>query len=145
MAYIREIELCPTEIRFMHENIYERFGRRRSRGDYVNDVIEKISDGRMNVYTLPKIRVVRLEHRNNYYFAFDNRRLYVYRVLHHRGKLDTVKVKLASPDLFRSRRFNTLNNGKSVTLKSDFAIPTTLSHSHAVSPPPSPPPILAQQ
>ena len=134
--YSREIELSPTEIRFMHDEISEQFGRRRNRGDYVNEVIDSIALNLKSVNDLPKIRVVRLVHKNNYYYAFDNRRLYVYRVLHYRGLLDKVKVNLVSPILFQPRRFNTLNNGKSVKLKTGITLP----HSQAISPPPSPTP-----
>ena len=125
----REIELAPSQIRFMHRSINPKF----SNGDSLDETIYKIDLGWMNVYDLPKIRVVK---RNGFYYAFDNRRLYVYRVLQYRGKLDTVTVYLAPLSQFQPRRFNTSNNGESVVLKSG----TTLLHSHATSPPSSPEP-----
>ena len=126
---LREIELAPSQIRFMHRSINSKF----SNGDSLDETINKIDLGLLNVYDLPKIRVVK---RNGFYYAFDNRRLYVYRVLQYRGKLDTVRVYLAPSSKFQPRRFSTLNNGESVVLKSG----NTLPHSHATSPPSLPEP-----
>ena len=74
----------------------------------------------MDVYDLPKIRVVS---KDGFYYAFNNRRLYVYRVLHYRGKLDKVKVKLASLTCFQQERFTTKNNGESVVLQRGITSP----------------------
>ena len=123
----REIELPPSKIRFMHHSISPRFRN----FDLLNETITKIELGEMDVYDLPKIRVVR---RNGYYYAFDNRRLYVYRVLHYRGRLDKVKVHLAPLCQFQPFRFSTLNNGESVVVENEITLP----HSHATSPPSSP-------
>ena len=124
---VRILELAPSKIRFMHDRIKDRF----SNGVTLYDTINSIESGSMNVYDLPKIRVVR---RNGFYYAFDNRRLYVYRVLEHRGKLDKVKVKLAPLSKFKPSYFTTKNNGQSIRLTRGV----TLTHSHATSPPSSP-------
>jgi len=124
---VRVIELAPSKIRFMHDRIKDRF----SNGATLNETITKIELGLMDVYDLPKIRVVR---RNGFYYAFDNRRLYIYRVLEHRNKLDEVKVKLAPPSKFKPSYFTIKNNGESIRLTRG----TTLPHSHATSPPSSP-------
>ena len=112
------IDLSPGDIRFMHNTINSKFCNGRS----VNGTIYDIENGTMDVYDLPLIRVV---FKDGYYFAFDNRRLYVYRVLHYRGYLDTVTVKLASIKQFRPKSFTTENNGKSVIVSRG----NTLKHS----------------
>ena len=114
------IELCPTEIRFMQSHINYRFRCGKS----VNETVEKISMGTMSIQELPTIKVV---FRNDAYYAFDNRRLYVYRVLHRRGKLDKISVLLASIDQFQPSRFTTTNNGRTVTMSRG----ETLPHSEA--------------
>ena len=121
------MKLAPSKIRFMHDRITSKFSNRAT----LNDTINRIESGSMNVYDLPKIRVVR---RNGFYYAFDNRRLYVYRVLEHRGMLDKVKVKLAPLSKFKRSYFTTKNNGQSIRLTRGV----TLTHSHATSPPSSP-------
>ena len=114
------IALSPCEIRFMHHSINENFGDGRS----INATIERITRGEMTVNAIPKIRVVKM---NKSYFTFDNRRLYVYRVLHHRGLLDKINVLVAPKSDFQIKRFSTRNYGKSISLKSG----TTLPHSVA--------------
>ena len=104
------IELSPCDIRFIQQHINCKFGN----GNSVNETIDKICRGEMRVEDLPRIRVVQM---NNSYYAFDNRRLYVYRVLHYRGKLDKIKVKLAPIRHFQQGRFSTKNNGTSVRVR----------------------------
>ena len=120
----REIELRPSKIRFMHYSINPRF--RNGRG--LEDTIRRIQQGLMSVYELPTIRVVR---KDGFYYAFDNRRLYVYRVLEYRGRLNRIRVKLAPLSQFQPHRFSTLNNGESVILKYGE---TTLPHARATDP-----------
>ena len=112
------LELSPAEIRFMHDRINNKF----QNGNSVNDTIEKIASGEWSIGCLPRIRVVKMHNR---YYAFDNRRLYVYRVLHYRGLLQTVKVQLAPIHQFQPQKFSTKNDGKSITLCRDV----TLKHS----------------
>ena len=123
---IMYLELAPSKIRFMHKQINSNFKNCKS----VNQTVYNIENGSMSVDDLPMIRVVR---RNGRYYAFDNRRLYVYRVLEKRGCVRTVTVVKASPSKFQPRRFNTLNNGISVTVRGDV----TLAHAVAISPPSS--------
>lgn len=104
------ITLSPTDIRFMHNNIDSRFRN----GNYVNDTIEKIAKGLLRVEALPKISVLTLR---GAYFTLGNRRLYVYRVLHHRGLLDRVQVKLIPTSRFQPRKFTTKNQGASIYLR----------------------------
>ena len=85
----------------------------------------------MDIYDLPKIRVVR---KDGFYYAFDNRRLYVYRVLQFKGVLEKVEVELAPLRYFQQDRFTTENNGESIKLVRGITLP----HSHATSPPSSP-------
>ena len=120
----REIELRPSKIRFMHDSINPNF---RS-GQSLEDTINRIQQGHMSVYDLPKIRVVR---KDGFYYAFDNRRLYVYRVLEHRGRLNRIRVNLAPLSEYQPHRFSTLNNGESVILKYGE---TTLAHARATDP-----------
>ena len=110
------INLCPTEIRFMHDKINFKFRC----GGSVNETVEKISLGRMSVQDLPTIRVV---FKNGTYCAFDNRRLYIYRVLHWCGKLDEVTVKQVSLSLFKPSRFTTKNNGNTVRMRGGLGLP----------------------
>ena len=110
------IELCPTEIRFMHKQISSEFRCGRS----VNETIVEILQGTMSIHELPTIKVVFI---NDTYYSFDNRRLYVYRVLHQYGKLDKVTVMLASKNQFQRSRFTTINNGSTVTLRNDETLP----------------------
>ena len=121
------IELAPSKIRFMQNTINNQF----TEGDSVNETISKIENGVMDIYDLPKIRVVR---KDGFYYAFDNRRLYVYRVLHFRGLLEKVQVKLAPLRDFMQDRFTTENNGESIELVRGITLP----HSDATSPPSSP-------
>ena len=114
------ISLCPTEIRFMHSKINSTFRG----GISVNDTVNQICEGKMSIHQLPKIKVV---FRNDKYYAFDNRRLYVYRVLHLRGKLDKISVYLADESKFQLRRFTTTNDGSYVFMKRGLALP----HTHA--------------
>ena len=88
-----QINLSPAEIRFMQDSICQRFRNGRS----VNDTIEQISDGYMRVDDLPKIHVLI---KNGYYYSFDNRRLYVYRVLHRRGLLKNVIMNCVPSSFF---------------------------------------------
>ncbi|CAK8679926.1 unnamed protein product [Clavelina lepadiformis] len=120
------LELAPSQIRFMHHQINNRFSDSRS----VNQTVYDIENGLMSVDDLPMIRVVK---RNGRYYAFDNRRLYVYRVLEKRGYLRTVTVLKASLSQFQPARFSTLNNGVSVTLRQGGTLP----HAVAISPPSS--------
>ena len=77
----------------------------------------------MRVEDLPRIREVQM---NNSYYAFDNRRLYVYRVLHIRGKLDKITVQLAPYHQFQPERYSTKINGTPVTLRK------ALTYKHSV-------------
>ena len=120
----KQIELQPSKIRFMHHSINPKFRNRRS----LEDTINKIQQGLMSVNDLPTIRVVR---KNGFYYAFDNRRLYVYRVLEYRGRLNRIKVNLAPLSQYQPRRFSTSNNGESVILKYGE---TTLPHARATDP-----------
>ena len=120
----KQIELPPSKIRFMHHSINPKFRNGRS----LEDTINKIQKGLMSVNELPTIRVVR---KNGFYYAFDNRRLYVYRVLEYRGRLTRIKVNLAPLSQYQPRRFSTSNNGESVILKNGE---TTLPHSRATDP-----------
>ena len=111
------IELSPADIRFMHDCIRKYF----QNGNSVNATVENIADGKWPVKCLPRIRVVNM---NGYYFTFDNRRLYVYRVLHFRGLLKTVEVSLAPLRQFQPHKFSTKNKGKSIYVRCD----DTLKH-----------------
>jgi len=110
------IELSPCDIRFMHHRINNKF----SSGQSVNETIEEICRGEKRVEDLPRIRVVKMK---NSYYAFDNRRLYVYRVLHYRGRLDKIKVNLASINQFQPNRYSTKNEGISVVVRGDVTLP----------------------
>ena len=124
---IRIIKLAPSKIRFMHHKINSQF----KNGNSVNKTILKIKNSVMDINVLPKIRVVR---KDGFYYAFDNRRLYVYRVLQFKGVLEKVEVELAPLRYFQQDRFTTENNGESIKLVRDITLP----HSHATSPPSSP-------
>ena len=115
---VQIIDLSPSDIRFMHDRINSKF----SNGISLHETIDDIENGLMKVDDLPRIRVVC---KDGYYYSFDNRRLYVYRVLHYRGRLNKVTVKLAPNSQFQPERFTTKNNGKSVT----FYKGTTYIHS----------------
>ena len=104
------IQLSPIEIRFMHDCINDKFRN----GNSVNLTIQNIIAGKMQVEQLPTIRVVNIY---SSYYAFDNRRLYVYRVLHYYGRLSKIVVKLAPATQFQPRKFTTKNNGNSVVLR----------------------------
>jgi len=110
------LSLAPSEIRFMQNSISANF----KTGQSVNRTIGDIEKGRISVEDLPMIRVVR---KCGSYYAFDNRRLYVYRVLEHRGLLDNVKVVEAPSSMFKSRYFTTTNNGASIVVKDGITLP----------------------
>ena len=112
------IELSPSDIRFMQDSISRRFRN----GNSVNGTIRKIFKGEWSVHCLPQIRVVNL---NGCYFSFDNRRLYVYKVLQHHGFLETVQVNVAPISQFQRRKLTTRNAGMSVTVR----MGDTLKHS----------------
>ena len=114
------LSLAPTEIRFMQNSISANFRT----GQSVNRTIGDIEKGRISVEDLPMIRVVR---KYGNYYAFDNRRLYVYRVLEHRGILDTLEVEQAPSRMFKKKYFTTTNNGASIKVK----VGRTLPHSRA--------------
>ena len=115
-----QLELAPSNIRFMHDCISKRFSDGRS----VNGTINDITCGYMSVHDIPRIRVVC---KDGNYYSFDNRRLYVYRVLHCRGLLNTVTVKLASMKLFQPQKFTTKNNGQTVVVKRDITYEHNIS------------------
>ena len=121
------IDLSPCDIRFMHHRINNQF----SNGNSVNETIERIARGEMSVGRLPKIRVVKI---NNSYYAFDNRRLYVYRVLHYRGLLNEIKVYLAPLSQFQPKRFSTKNNGLSIIVRGDTTLKHSLAGDQSISP-----------
>ena len=104
------IELSPAEIRFMQDSISYRFRC----GRYVNDAIEKIAKKEMRVDTLPMIQVLK---KDGLYYSLDNRRLYVFRVLHYRGLLDSLKVELVPTYKFQDWKFTTKNNGQSLYVR----------------------------
>ena len=105
-----EIKLSPAKIRFMQDSISYKFRC----GGYVNDAIEKIAKKEMRVDTLPMIQVLK---KDGLYYSLDNRRLYVFRVLHYRGLLDRLKVKLVPTDRFQVWKFTTKNNGQSLYVR----------------------------
>ena len=110
------VELSPDKIRFTQNSISYKF----SNGNKINKVIEEICSGFKNVNTLPYIKVVE---RNGSYYTFDNRHLYVYRVLHLRGRIDSVNVKLCP---LSPCKFTTKNNGKSIKVRGDVTLPNGL-------------------
>ena len=114
----RIIELSPDDIRFMQNSISCTF----SNGKNIKNVVENIEEGFMDVDDIPMIRVVK---KRGLYYAFDNRRLYLYRVLLYRGFLNTVLVKLAPRSKFQPRKLTTKNNGESIFVRGD----ETLFHS----------------
>jgi len=77
----------------MHDCINDKF----QNGNSVNLTIKAIIAGKLRVEQLPRIKVV---NKFNSYYAFDNRRLYVYRVLHYHGLLDKIIVILAPVSQF---------------------------------------------
>ena len=111
-----QIRLSPAEIRFIHDNICRKFKNGRS----VNDTIDQIAKGCMSVEELPKIAVIK---KDGYYYSLDNRRLYVYRVLHYRGLLENVIVNHVSSSLFQPEKFTTINNGNSIFVRRDVTKP----------------------
>ena len=106
----------------MHDQINSNF----SSGQSVNATIEDIISGRLSVHALPTIRVAK---RKGRYYAFDNRRLYVYRVLEHRGHLTQITVKEAPSSQFKKSRYSSKNKGVSVEIRRG----STLTHTHSTS------------
>jgi len=102
----------------MQDSINDKFRN----GNSVNRTIKEIVAGNLRVERLPTIKVVNM---SNSYYSFDNRRLYVYRVLHYRGLLDKIVVILAPMSQFQRRKFTTRNNGRSIVLRRGV----TLKHS----------------
>jgi len=109
-------DLSPSDIRFMHRRINPRFKDGRS----LNATVDQIASGQMSVRALPTIRVVE---RNGLYYSFDNRRLYVYRALQQKGKLDSILVNVVDISLFQPKRFSTINNGLTISFSTGFEIP----------------------
>lgn len=106
------IVLSPADIRFVHDSIRSHFRN----GNRVNDTIKDIANGLLRVDALPMIRVILC---SGNFFSLDNRRLYVYRVLHYRGLLKHIQVKLVPITKLRSSKFTTRNNGTSVFVRRD--------------------------
>ena len=105
-----EIELSPADIRFMQDSICRIFRCKRN----VNETIEKIEKRILNVGALPQIQVLK---KDGHYYSLDNRRLYIYRVLHYRGLLDTIKVNLVPSSRFQEWKFTTYNEGKTINVR----------------------------
>ena len=110
MPVLPVIELSPSDIRFTQDSIKRTF----SDGRHVNNTIHRILKGELSVLDLPRIRVVNL---SGCYFAFDNRRLYVYRVLQFRNFLETVLVNLAPSTQLQPDKWTTTNEGRSVSVR----------------------------
>ena len=123
MPVLPVIELSPSDIRFTQDSIRKTFGDGRD----VNNTIRQILRGELSVLSLPRIRVVNV---GGCYFAFDNRRLYVYRVLQFRGFLKTVQVNLAPSTQLQPDKWTTTNEGQSVSVRRE----TTLKHTREAFP-----------
>ncbi|CAK8684174.1 unnamed protein product [Clavelina lepadiformis] len=114
------VDMSPTEIRFMQDSICRNF--RRHEGS-VNGSINSILRGQMSALDFPKISVIPFKGK---YFSEDNRRLYVFRVLHCLGKLDFISVHLRRDylgDLQYHFKYTTTNEGQSIRVRGDITKP----------------------
>lgn len=80
---MEEVELDPQEIRFTHNTVYPAFkdGRR------LNDTIDGLRQGFIQIEDIPKIRVVFFK---GCYWSLDNRRLLVFKVFFFRSYITHV-------------------------------------------------------
>lgn len=120
-----EYRLRPSEISFTQDNISSIFYG----GQGVNETIEAIMYGRMSPSDLPNMMVVR---RNGKYYSFDNRRLYVMRVLEKRHRIWEVEVDLWPEYMWSESKFTTNNDGYSIEVRGDVTHP----HTFGMPPPP---------
>lgn len=104
------LELWPTDIRFIQDTISSRF----QDGRMIDDVINDIRRNRNVINQIPLIKVI---NKWNHYYSFDNRRLYMFRVLECEGIIRKIKVKQVPADMLIPERFTTKNEGISIRLR----------------------------
>ncbi|XP_076820898.1 uncharacterized protein LOC143466152 [Clavelina lepadiformis] len=83
----------------------------------------------MRASDFPAITVVK---KDGKYYSLDNRRLYIFRVLHHKGKLPTIAVYLTN-DSINPSKFTTKNDGRKICVRQGSTL-----HHEIPTPPPSP-------
>nr|XP_002130515.2 uncharacterized protein LOC100180450 [Ciona intestinalis] len=109
--------LLPSDIRFTQDNINSVFFG----GDSVNKTIEKICYGKMRVEELPLMTVIKL---NNSFYSYDNRRLYVFRVLELLNGVQKIPVFLTT--YIDTNKFTSQNNGESIVVRNDVTFPQAM-------------------
>eukprot|EP00931_Biecheleriopsis_adriatica_P085928 TRINITY_DN60696_c0_g1_i1.p1 TRINITY_DN60696_c0_g1~~TRINITY_DN60696_c0_g1_i1.p1 ORF type:complete len:496 (-),score=87.88 TRINITY_DN60696_c0_g1_i1:218-1705(-) len=120
----KEIQVCPSDVRFTHASISARF---RS-GLSLDDAIDSITKKELAFEDFPAVICVE---RDGQLFSLNNRRVFVARCLHHKGLLSTMQVKVVPfSDAYVqherdglskwSRSFSTSNNGVAVSVRSKY-------------------------
>ena len=102
--------LRPSEIRFIQDSIKWSF----QDGESVNAVAEEVCSRTKSVRSFPTIQVVK---RNNKYYSFDNRRLYVFRIAEYRGVIADIPVRIVPESRLDLNRFTTKNDGRTVEVR----------------------------
>lgn len=117
LCWQAKMRLRPSEIRFTQDSIYPQFHGRLD----VNDTINKVQNDDFNSrqkwpHIFKDIKVYQhVTKEGNYYYSFDNRRLYMYRVLEKRRRCSYINVE---PTLvWNSTKFTTKNYGYSIVMR----------------------------
>ncbi|XP_078484512.1 uncharacterized protein LOC100175021 isoform X2 [Ciona intestinalis] len=114
----------PSEIRFSQDSIHHKFCRRSGHSrDSVNETLDKILSWQLSATDLPRIDVAE---KDGELYTLGNRRLYIFRVLELKGKLDTIPVHIVSS--FGQQRLTTINDGVSIVMRNGGG---TRDHAHA--------------
>ena len=111
------MKLKPLDVYFSQDSIRCVFRN----GVSVNETIDSVIDGKVQVADIPHITVVKLNER---YYSQNNRRLYIFRVLHCLGYLNEIWVNTSTRVNFK--QFTTKNKGESVRVRGD----QTRNHTH---------------
>lgn len=117
------MELRPSEIRFKQDSIKREF----QNGKGVNDTALLLCTGSMSPNEFPSISVSK---KDNKYYSFDNRRLYVFRVAEYHGAISHIKVRIAPSyrARFDDETFTTTDDGREVKVRYDRTLPHCKPH-----------------
>ncbi|XP_021362057.1 uncharacterized protein LOC110455929 [Mizuhopecten yessoensis] len=109
------MDLRPSQIRFSQDSINNKFDKKSAHAKRpIGETLDALLKGECDISHIPPITVV---DRDGVWFTVDNRRLWVFRKLEELGKCTKISVKKGYR--IPSKKFTTVNEGRSVTLRHD--------------------------
>ena len=106
----------PSAIQYSQDSIGNHFdSRSRHSHKLLGETVNDISDGKINISSIPTITVVKI---NGKWYTEDNRRLWVFRQLQMRGKCFSVPVHVCFSGI-SDQKFTTSCGGDFVRVRGD--------------------------